>query len=109
MTLEVTRAGPDDMAALLPMVTALAAHHGDDCTADLETIARDLTGPAACGTALIGRRAGTAEGYAVLFPILEIQAGRRGMVLHHLFVDANARGLGLGKALIAACVVHARQ
>ena len=100
-------ATPADMPEVLAMVQALAHHHGDTATASLETLSRDLFGPHPWATTLVAHKTGPLIGYATLTRSVQMQTGRRGMDLHHLFVVETARNSGTGKALIAAAVALA--
>jgi GNAT superfamily N-acetyltransferase len=98
-------ATPADIPALLDGIARLAAHHTDAASATTATLMRDLFGPTPWMHALISDNY---TGYAILLPLAQIQYGRRGMDLHHLFVWPDHRGNGLGRALLAACATHAR-
>ncbi|TDT77910.1 putative N-acetyltransferase YhbS [Litoreibacter halocynthiae] len=98
--IHITTAQPADATAILPMVHALATHHGDlprVTEADLE---RDLSGGWLYG--LIARNADGPVGYSLLTPQAQAQYGLRGLDLHHLFVQRTARGSGVGTALLNA-------
>lgn len=101
-------ATPADLPALLNMVQALARHHGDTPTASLDTLSRDIFGPHPWATTLVAQESGPLIGYATLTRSVQMQTGRRGMDLHHLFVVETARNSGIGRALIAAAVALAR-
>ena len=47
-------------------------------------------------------------GYGTLCPLVQLQFGARGMDMHHLFVMPQVRRSGVGAALIAACLDHAK-
>ena len=91
-----------DLPALLDMVQALARHHGDDPTATIDTLARDLLGRDRWAHALVACRGPDLLGYALLCPLMRAQYGQRGMDLHHLYVVGHNRRQGVGRALIAA-------
>jgi GNAT superfamily N-acetyltransferase len=93
-----------DIPALLPMIHALAAHHGDPPACTPEALLRDAFGPDPWVTLLLAEGAG----YAALTRQVQLQTGRRGIDLHHLFVSPRSRGTGTGSALVTATCDHAR-
>ncbi len=97
---------PADIPALLPMVQALAAHHGDAPMADATSLARDLFGAPQWAQGLLAEEEGTI-GYALLLPLMRAHLGQRGMDIHHLFVAERARGRGIGTLLLNAARAHA--
>ena len=101
-------ATPADLPEILAMVQALAHHHGDTATASPDTLSRDLFGPHPWATTLVAQETGPLIGYATLTRSVQLQTGRRGMDLHHLFVVETARNDGTGRALIATAVALAR-
>ena len=101
-------ARPADLPQLVAMVQALAAHHGDGAEISEATLAGDLFGPRPWIQALVAEGPGHLTGYAALTQLARLQYGQRGLDIHHLFVVADHRGKGLGKALIAAVLDHAR-
>lgn len=97
---EITTATPKDLPALLPMIRKLCAFHGDPCHMGLaEAQARFIDGPL---TALIARENGRAVGYAVLEPRWRPMETGDLIDIAHLYVTEQARGHGVGRALIAA-------
>lgn len=101
-------AQPADIPALLDGIAQLAAHHGDQASATLESLSRDLFGPCPWLHALIAETQTGIAGYAILLPLAQVQFGKRGMDLHHLFIWPDQRRFGTGKALLAAAQTHAR-
>lgn len=101
-------AAPTDLLQLCKMVHALAAHHGDTATATVANLKRDLFGPAPWLHALVFEDRRRLLGYAALTQLARVQYGQRGMDLHHLYVRSDARGDGIGKALLAASLDYAR-
>ncbi|MCB1409893.1 MAG: GNAT family N-acetyltransferase [Rhodobacteraceae bacterium] len=96
-------ATPDDLPRLLPMVHALAAHHGDPAACTLDDLHRDLFGPRAFLSVLMAE-----GGYTALYPVAQLHWGLRGVEMHHLFVTPAQRGAGLGRALVQAAVAQAK-
>jgi GNAT superfamily N-acetyltransferase len=95
---------PADAAALLPLVQALAAHHGDVPNASEATLARDLS-----DGWLWGFGAGDPmAAYILLMPHAQAQHGARGADLHHIFVAPEARRRGVARTLIAVAEDDAR-
>lgn len=109
----ITKTGPEDAEALLGMVQALAAHHGDVARASTASLARDLSdgwliGLIARGSDGVDGAMSKPLGYALLMPHAQAQYGLRGMDLHHLFVHPEARAHGVGRALIEAAEGYAK-
>lgn len=97
-----------DLPELCKMVHALAAYHGDSATATVAQLQRDLFGSAPWLHALVYQGERHLLGYAALTQLARVQYGQRGMDLHHLYVRSDARGDGIGKALLAASLDYAR-
>ncbi len=98
-----------DVPALRQMIHALARHHGDRPAMSQAQLHRDLFGPTPMGKALVADAAGTLQGYALLCTHWRAHTGERSVDLHHLYVAPNARGMGIGRALIQAAGARARQ
>lgn len=91
-----------DIQIVLNMVARLAEHHDDVATVTPQELARDILGPHPWVRILLAEEAGDVVGYTALCPLTQMQFGARGMDMHHLYVEAGARGTGVGKALIRA-------
>jgi len=98
----------DDTDQLLEMVSALADHHGDRAQIAASDLARDALGDHPWVQVLVCELRGRLIGYAALLPLMQLQFSKRGMDLHHLFVAADYRGNGIGRALINAAKDLAR-
>jgi GNAT superfamily N-acetyltransferase len=97
--LRVRRAEVADLPVVLEMVHALARHHDDQPAATLQSLDADV----AWGTIfLVACAGGEIVGYAALLPLAQIQFGRRGLDIHHMFVRPAFRGQHVGRALIDA-------
>ncbi|WEZ84035.1 GNAT family N-acetyltransferase [Rhizobium sp. 32-5/1] len=99
VTLRVAK--PRDLPELRAMIAALAAHHGDAAAITPEDLERDLFGVMPWITALVAEAGGRLIGYAILVPLYRASEGRRGMELHHLYVEPESRGTGIGRHLVA--------
>lgn len=106
--LTIRPARPADLPALLPMVQALALHHGDQPCVSLTTLNRDLFGPYPWALALVAERDSALVGYAILARSVQLQFAKRRMDLHHLFIADTHRSKGIGTALVQAAVARAQ-
>ncbi len=105
---DITHATPADLPALLDMIRALSAVHGDTARVTLHALETILFGPAAMATALIAKRNNQPVGYAGLTPSMVLHDGLVKIEIHHLYVSESVRSKGVGKALIRAAKIHAR-
>lgn len=102
MTLTIRSAAPADSATILHFVRALAEyekllHEVEASEADL---ARDLFGPEPKVFCEIAEIDGRPVGFALWFYTYSTFQGRHGIWLEDLFVLPEARGSGVGKALL---------
>ena len=98
-----------DIPHLLPMVQALARHHGDNPTVTEDSLARNVLGPAPWIILILAEaEGGGLVGYTALSPLMQLHAGVRGMDMHHLFVRPDFRGRGVGRALVDGALTAAR-
>lgn len=100
--INIRSAQRQDAALILGLVRELAEyekllHEMQATQADLE---RDLFGERPCAEVLIGECKGKPQGFALFFPNYSTFVGRPGIYLEDLYVRPEARGLGLGKALL---------
>jgi len=107
----VTLRGPRraDLAALAAMITELAAHHGDTARIDVGALARDTIGPRRWFRVTLAVAGGDIRGYVAALPLGLLQWGARGIDLQHLAVQPDARGQGIGGALVSAVLAEARR
>ncbi len=68
---------------------------------------RDGFGPDAAFACRVGEADGQIAGYALVLPWYEPAAAARGLYLADLFVTSEARGRGLGRALVEAAAAEA--
>ena len=106
----VTRdAAQSDVERILSMVRALAHHHGDVPGISAKTLERDIFGEVPWIYTLVAEVDWRVVGYAALCPMIKLEMGERGIDMHHLFVEAEFRGAGIGRLLITASMAKARE
>jgi len=95
-------ARPDDTGALVGLVRDLASYEraADQVALDDEALSAALFGGHPKVFAHVAERNGEIVGMAIWFLTYSTWTGRHGVHIEDLFVRPDARGLGLGRALI---------
>lgn len=113
---EIRWARPEDAGHIVRLIKALAAYENEPASSVKVTAAdilRDGFGPAGNGgggfECLIAEVGGTPVGICLFFQNYSTWEGRAGLYVEDLFVEEQARGLGLGQALMAAMARVARE
>ncbi len=103
MALAIRPATPDDLPLIAELIRALADYEklAHEVRFDEATLGEKLFGPRPYAEVLIGEIDGAPMGFALFFHNFSTFEGRPGIYLEDLFVRPEARGLGLGKALLA--------
>ena len=103
MTIRLRVATRDDIALIAHFIRALADYEKllDEVRLDEGVLAEKLFGPRPYAEVLIGEINGQPEGFALFFHNFSTFEGRPGIYLEDLFVAPEARGSGLGTALLA--------
>ncbi|RZL51298.1 MAG: GNAT family N-acetyltransferase [Variovorax sp.] len=109
MTVTVRPATPADVADILRLIRALAAfeREPDAVEATEDMLHARLFGPDPRVFALMAETEGVVVGTAIWFLNFSTWTGRHGVYLEDLFVEAEARGQGVAKALFRALAQEA--
>jgi GNAT superfamily N-acetyltransferase len=106
-TIRITRATESDASVILEMIRGLAAYEklSHAVTATEEELRRTLFGPRPAAEILLaysadGSHMETCEGFALFFQNYSTFLAKPGIYLEDLFVKPEARGNGLGLALL---------
>ena len=103
MTLAIRVATRDDVPLIAQFIRALADYEKllHEVRFDEAVLAEKLFGTRPYAEVLIGEINGTPQGFALFFHNFSTFEGRPGIYLEDLFVTPEARGSGLGTALLA--------
>jgi GNAT superfamily N-acetyltransferase len=103
LSLSIRSATPADISLIGQFIRDLAEYEklAHAVRFDEAVMAQKLFGPRPFAEVLIGEIDGTAQGFALFFHNFSTFEGRPGIYLEDLFVRPDARGSGLGKALLA--------
>ena len=101
-------ARPEDTDQIIKMVGRLATHHGDIPTLEPAIPRRDLFSEKPWIHVIVAEADDSLVGYAALCGLINLHLGKRGMDMHHLFIEASFRGKGIGRGLVEGCKIHAR-
>jgi GNAT superfamily N-acetyltransferase len=102
LSLSIRSAAPADISLIGQFIRDLAEYEklAHAVRFDEAVMAQKLFGPRPFAEVLIGEIDGTPQGFALFFHNFSTFEGRPGIYLEDLFVRPDARGSGLGKALL---------
>jgi GNAT superfamily N-acetyltransferase len=101
--LSIRPATSTDLPLIAALIRALADYEelADEVRFDEAVLREKLFGPRPYAEVLIGELDGVPQGFALFFHNFSTFEGKPGIYLEDLFVRPEARGSGLGKALLA--------
>lgn len=99
----IRQAGEQDFELVADFIRKLAEYEklAHEVRFDDATLHRHLFGPRPAAEVLIGEIDGVASGFALYFQTFSTFEGKPGIWLEDLFVEPDARGAGLGRALLS--------
>ncbi len=102
MILAIRPATPSDLPLIAQFIRDLAAYEklSHEVRFDEAKLGERLFGPRPYAEVVIGEIDGAPQGFALFFHNFSTFEGRPGIYLEDLFVRPEARGSGLGKALL---------
>lgn len=103
MTAQIRAARPHDLDTIIGFIKELAAYErlAHEVVLEPEELARHLFGNQPRAEVLIAELNGQPAGFALFFHNFSTFLGKPGLYLEDLYVRPDARGAGLGKALLA--------
>ena len=109
--INIRAAGPSDALTIVRLIRELAAYEDllDHVRITEADVLRDGFGLRPCFECLLAEAGGEAVGIAIHRPAYSTFDGRPGLYVEDLFVAESARGLGIGRLLMARLAVLARE
>ncbi|MBB4614438.1 GNAT family N-acetyltransferase [Novosphingobium taihuense] len=103
MTISIRAASAADISLIAELIRALAEYEklAHEVRFDEAVLEAKLFGPRPYAEVIIGEIDGKAQGFALFFHNFSTFEGKPGIYLEDLFVKPEARGSGLGKALLS--------
>jgi GNAT superfamily N-acetyltransferase len=110
-TVTIREAGPADAGTIVRLIRELAAYENlvDLVRITEADVLRDGFGERRCFECLLAEADGKAMGLAIHRPSYSTFDGRPGLYVEDLFVAESARGLGIGRMLMARLAAIARE
>lgn len=103
----IRRATRPDAPLIQQLLQEQADHHGELLEQGVEALERYGFGEFALFRCLIAQKGGETLGFALYYPDFSTLRGRPGVMLQDIYIRPAARGLGLGRALLAEVIADA--
>lgn len=102
--IDIRKAEEQDVPLILHFIQSLAEYERlrDSCTANEEQLRKTLFGESPAAEVIIASIEGEPMGFALFFHNYSTFLAQRGVYLEDLFVKPEARGRGVGYALLSA-------
>ena len=102
------RAELADAPTLQTLLEEHVHHHGEILEQGVEALETYGFGPKALFRTVLAERDGKALGFALFYPDFSTLRGKPGVLLQDIYVRPDARGLGLGRKLLARAMQEAQ-
>jgi ribosomal protein S18 acetylase RimI-like enzyme len=102
------RAELADARTLQTLLEEHVHHHGEILERGVQALETYGFGPKALFRTILAERDGAALGFALFYPDFSTLRGRPGVLLQDIYVRPDARGLGLGRKLLAQVLQDAQ-
>ena len=101
--IEIRKAGENDVPVILDFIQSLAEYERlrDSCVATEDSLRRTLFGDRPAAEVIIASVGGEPAGFALFFHNYSTFLAQRGIYIEDLFVKPEARGHGVGFALLS--------
>ena len=109
--IQLSAAGVDQVPIILELIRALAEYEklSHVCVATEESLRRTLFGDRPAAEVVLAKEGTATLGFALYFQNYSTFLGKPGLYLEDLFVRPEARGRGVGKALLLRLAAIARE
>ncbi|WPZ12461.1 GNAT family N-acetyltransferase [Nitratireductor rhodophyticola] len=110
-SVSIRLATEDDAETIHQAIMDLAVYVGeqDRAVAQMDDFRRFGFGPDAAFSCLIAETEGAFAGLSLFFPVFSTWLGRPGVYVQDLYVSPEARGRGVGEALLTATAAWSRE
>jgi GNAT superfamily N-acetyltransferase len=102
------RAGPGDAALIHALLSEMAEGEGGSILGDSASLSRHGFGPEPRFRVMLAEDGGIALGFCLFLPEYSSWRGKMGVFVQDIYLRPMARGMGLGRGLLAAAWAEAQ-